>query len=238
MRTRAPDARSEKTVDCMFGRGETAYRPASPDVRSPRLNPPIVEWVHEIERALGESPRQLRTLEQSKFSTPRPPWCVPSDSLLKVRTDRRRLLATGDIKLAAILRYDGVLEERSPVHATADVVYAADQDAALEPQQLAVVRDELLAVARGGTLDGDELIFRDFFGSTDQRGFGVRVPMSIAGEQPVALSSLIVYRHYLPGAVLTRRLLPIIVASEPPRIALPIPKSFWPNDMYDWWLAS
>lgn len=155
-----------------------------------------------------------------------------------MRQEKRRLLTTGDIKLAAVLRYEAALEQRNPIHGTADVLYASEAEASATPAQLAEIRDKLLALPALPDVEREEeQRFAEFLRVQNQRGFGVRCPLSVTGDLPTSVTTLIMYRHFLPGAVLTRRLIPLIVARDAPRVALPIPKSFWPDAMYHWWLA-
>ena len=204
--------------------------------------PPILEWTREIAETIGPAPRRSGGFYWSRFKTPRPPWCVANDPLLLVRKEKHRLLSTGLVTLAYIVRHDAVLDSRGPVHGAADVLYASGPQAVAPPEHLADVSQRLFELRDKADPDPAEQRFVAFLDGTNQRGFGVKTPESVheraePGAATTALSSLILYRHFLPGSVLTRKLIPLLVAPQAPRVALPVPKSYWPDAMYDWWLA-
>lgn len=199
--------------------------------------PPIVRWTRQIADSLGPAPRRPNWFYWSRFKIPRPPWCLVNDPLLLVQKEKRRLLTTGHVTLATVLRHDSILEVRGPIHGAADVLYPVAPTDDVDPAELAEVAERLTDLRHQRELDASEAQFAQFLAATNQRGFGVRSPIASDDGLETAVSSLIVYRHFLPGAVLTRRMIPLIIAPQHPRVALPIPKSYWPDDMYDWWLA-
>ena len=194
------------------------------------------EWVEEVGGHLGPPPRRLgTTVAKTAFSTPKPAWCVAPDPMRIFFKEKSRLLKTGEVTLGIIVQANAAAYSRGPYTHPADILFPADPRAEPTATELADVRDRLLS------LDPDRVPedLRPFASAlTDERAraFGAAVPERLTAGTPLALTSTLLYRAMLPGGTLSRTLVPLLVAPQSPRVSLVVPKSYWPQGMYDWWL--
>ena len=190
----------------------------------------------EIRSGLGDPPRRMSTTAaKTSFTTPKPAWCVPPDPMRLFFKEKNRLLKTGQVTVAIVLQANAAAFNRGPYTHPADLLYPADASSLPDISDMADVRDRLLDLRYNATT-GELRGFADALRQETTRAFGVSVPGSIAGRNNYALTSTLVYRGALPGGTLSRTLVPLLVAPQSPRVALIVPKSYWPGDMFEWWL--
>ena len=196
----------------------------------------FAEWVEDVRGAIGPAPRKVRrTVTRTAFATPKPAWCVAPDPMRMFFKEKSRLLRTGEVTTGIILQANAAAYNRGPYTHPADILYPADISVPPQATELADVRDRLLAL-RQGPVDDDVRPFMAALKSETSRAFGAVVPQVLCGPDDFALSTTLLYRGMLPGGTLARTLVPLLVAPESPRVALVVPKAFWPQEMFDWWL--
>ena len=196
----------------------------------------FADWIREIRDALGPAPRKVSgaTLKTA-FATPKPAWCVPPDPMRLFFKEKGRLLVEGEVTTGIVVQANAAAFSRGPYTHPADILYRADASATTDATSLADVRDRLVEL-RADELTRELRSFADALRKESSRAFGASVPAVLSGGEEMALTSTLIYRGMLPGGTLSRTLLPLLVAPTSPRVALVVPKSYWPSDMFEWWL--
>ena len=196
----------------------------------------FADWISEIRHALGPAPRKVSTTDlKTSFATPKPAWCVPPDPMRMFFKEKSRLVATGEVTAGIVLQANAAVFSRGPYTHPADILYETEPSGVTDVTELADVRDRL-ADLREADVGRDLQSFADALRKETSRAFGAAVPSRLEGRTPHSLTSTLIYRSMLPGGMLSRTLLPLLVAPQSPRVALVVPKSYWPGDMYEWWL--
>ena len=149
--------------------------------------------------------------------------------------EKARLVKTGEVTAGIVVQANAAAFSRGPYTHPADILYPADASAGFDVTDLADVRDRLVDL-RADETAGAARSFADALRKETSRAFGAPVPGVLDGRRPHALTSTLVYRGMLPGGTLSRTLLPLVVAPESPRVALVVPKAYWPEDMFEWWV--
>lgn len=167
--------------------------------------------------------------------TGRPDWCGKADGLGVFFKTRNDLLKHGQVVWGHIVQANMVLFKRGIFDAPAAIVFPAVSNALVDPEELADVASRLFDLRDTGPLDGQLATVAEHLADEFDRAFGMPVPDSLSPEFKSMLSSSVIARHHLPRRRLCCSLLPIIVSPGNPKIVMPLPSRYWPEDLVDWW---
>lgn len=191
---------------------------------------PEIDLQREIEGILKVEPAYI--------SLKYPPW-IKQDPLNKVLEDYVTLLRTGRVVWGRLVQGNMALYEPGDTSSPAEVVY--DPAGMLTQEELYPVGERLYALKEQHlTMDPSDpklKPLRDIgqrLAAETVRGFGERVPWQIYPGQ-LQLSTIFMYRPHLPGAIVNKMLLPIIVSNKCPGSTWVLPGRLWPQGMVDWW---
>ena len=209
-------------------------RPARPDepIDPARLRQMRDGWIDTIRRKVRQPPRRLGMGQFfGPWATPYPPWLKKSDPLSLFYEERRRLLRTGVVVWGALVQANQLMFEKGVYDCPGEVAYCPDPLDPIDPAWLIEAAHDLFALKDRRDLDGELQPIADHLADETTRSFGRLVPRSYIGEHPLSISSMLLFRRHLPGRKLSGSLLPLLVAAEPPRVAMIVPPRFWPLDM-------
>jgi hypothetical protein len=129
---------------------------------------------------------------------------------------------------------------RPGIHdAPGEVIHSADSSQDIDPAELWMIARRLYALKGTVPSEADLIPFADRL--TGERGgvLGMALPSSLSPTFPSALSSVVLHRKHLPSGILrARSVLPLLVSTREPTIAMVLPFKYWPAELVHWWYSN
>lgn len=216
--------RAEATFDLDFA----PLRPPPPR-RAPAF-PDASQWLAECRSRLGEAPRRLDRRTLARLRVRPPEWMDTNhDRLAAVFRDQEALLQRGRVVWGYVVQANTLLFEPGPGDCPAALVYGADPSFAARLGDLAAAAGRLFAtkdapIDRLSQSVADEL----------DRLLRYRLPEWLLTDEAY-FAAVMVFRAHLPGRVLQRRFLPVLVAPELTPVAMVLPAQFWSDGLLAAW---
>ena len=200
---------------------------------------PRSEWLRACRDTIGETPRSFGLWDRLTYlRVPAPSW-AGGDPLRLYFRGRPRLLREGFVTWGHFVQANYLLFEPGSMHAPAEVVYGIDPTRDPDPAILETVAGRLFNLKGTAPSDPEEAAVGRHLAAEITRAFGMPVPRSFRVPQPLALSTVFVYRPHLPEPrFLCQRILPLLVSPTDPRIIMPVPFRYWPDPLLSWWRES
>ena len=184
----------------------------------------------------GSPGRSFSLWEQLTYlRTGRPAWCDGSDGLGIFFKKRNDLLKHGQVVWGHIVQANQVLFKRGLLDSAANIVFPSDPNAVVDLAELERVADRLFDLQGTDPFDPESAALAENLSDEFDRAFGLPVPDSLSPEFAAQMSSSVIARRHLPRRRLCCGLLPIIVNQRKPKIIMPLPSRYWPEDLVDWW---
>jgi hypothetical protein len=193
----------------------------------------------------GEAPRRFdRATEQRLLVNP--PWFTKlrfGDSLARLVQNGtlRALFRQGDIVWGHVIQANTELYEPPPSEESytfdrpGELVFSPRVDSAETPLHLGEVARHLAGLRDASDLDAELQPWSDYLFAETERVVGRRVPSRFAAQNACFVSTTLFRRSHLPGGLLEKPLLPIVVARRQPYFAMTLPREFWPPALLEWW---
>jgi hypothetical protein len=209
---------------------------------------PLPHWQQRLidcRAAFGKAPRNFDAASE-RFLLVNPPWVTKlrfGDALAQLVQNKtlRKLFRTGDVVWGHIIQANVELFAPAPSVASytydrpGEIVFSPEPDVVVTPQQLEHVASELAGLKYAEDLDPELQSWADYLNAETTRVVGKQVPDRFSPSTSCFASTTLFRRSHLPEGVLCQPLLPIIVASRQPYFAMPLPQTFWPTSLLDWW---
>ena len=197
---------------------------------------PRTDWLNGVRDALGEPPRSFGLWDRLRYLRVKAPSWAGGDALRLYFNGRPRLLRDGHVTWGHFVQANYLLFQPGPMSAPADMVFGLDPARDPDPRALEAVAGRLFELKGGRAADPEAAAIGRHLAAETTRAFGMSVPRSFRPPQPLALSTVFVYRPHLPEPrFLHQRLLPILVSPTDPRIIMPVPARYWPDPLLAWW---
>lgn len=166
-----------------------------------------------------------------------PSWCSDTDDLTIFFRHKDRLLENGEVVWGHIVQANSLLFSPGKDNCPGEMVYVPNPKAVVDPQELATVASRLFDLK--GTEPGDPGLASIANYITDERirVYGLRVPSAVSPRLTCAVSTVFFARHHLPQRQLCSPLMPIIISVEKPRVVMPLPARYWPEELVQWWCS-
>jgi len=165
----------------------------------------------------------------------RPAWCDRSDGFGVFFNEKHYLLSHGDVVWGHVVQANDVLFRWGLVDSAAAFVYAADPHEVVDPDALADAAERLFALRETTPSDPELAPIAEFLADEWARPFGVAVPRSVCPQLGAQISASLVIRRHLPRRRLCGLLLPILLSPREPKVILPLPSRWWPEELVAWW---
>ena len=221
----------------LLGR-KRAQRPIPPDTRPAYTGPPIApdDAIAQTRLHLGP-PRDGRV--PRVFARGWPTWMERSDPLKHVDRAQRGLLDHGHVVWAWIVQANRLLMEPGRTDSPAAVVYSDDPYFDALPIELSDVAETLFDLKGRGGVDKDLQWFAYMLADEVIREPKVQVPLRLTAGRRVYFTSIVVMRAHLPGGILARPLVPLLVRPDRTPWGMILPSNFWaPALVRDWTSAT
>jgi hypothetical protein len=187
---------------------------------------------------VGPGGRRFTVHDMAKYlHVMKPGWCEDSDPLSELFRGYRRLLASGAVTWGCMVQANERLFKDGPLDHPAELVYAADLGSQARFPELALASSRIFDL-KGESVDDPELqAVGDHLANEMTRTFGQPVPEKLSPGLRCETTTVYVVRRHLPRRWLCGPLMPIVVAPEPPRLAMVLPAHYWPPELARWWAA-
>lgn len=187
----------------------------------------------------GVPPRKFSVFARWGYlRIPYPEWVVDNedDPILMLWGGMKRLRREGIITWGHVVQANELLFEKGLEDHPGELVYSIKGDSHGDPDELARVAGELFEL-KGSMPDSPELApIAAYLTDELTRAFGIDIPSVVSPNLQCQVSSAMFVRKHLPGGVLNKSLMPILVLPDDPQIAMPLPSRYWPEDFVEWWL--
>jgi hypothetical protein len=162
-------------------------------------------------------------------------WLHPDDKLVFLFRNLHTLFAEGVVVWGHILRANDRLFEEGNENLPAEVIYSLANPLHVDPQRLRDVADVLVTQSQTKPTDPQLAPFVDHLADNVIRVFGLPVPSTVSPQLECRLSTIYVVRKFLPNRRISSGLLPIVVNSHKPHVAIPLPARYWPPYLIETW---
>ncbi len=167
-----------------------------------------------------------------------PPW-IAKDPLKKLFDNVENLLQHGRIVWATLIQANRVLFELDPktglTGAAAELLYDPTGNTSVE--DMLPVSKSILQLHSENVSDPDLNYIKDHLNAEVTRLFGHSVPASLSSKG-LKMSSTWIERSYFPHGVIVLPYFPVLISDDFPGLVLPVPSSFWHQDLKDQWLET
>ncbi len=195
--------------------------------------------LQECIQRFGTPPRRLRLRDRWRYlQVPRPRWLLadPQEPLHRLLKYQWRLYREGEIVWGCIIQANAQLFFPGEHNCPGELLYSLENARDVEPHQLVEVAYRLQSL-KGTKPDNPALAeIAHYLTAELIRVFGLPVPEFLSPGLRCKLSTTLFVRKHLPGGMLARNILPVLVMPRQPHVALPLPERFWPQELIAWWL--
>ena len=203
------------------------------------------QWLIECRSNFGVAPRNFDT-HVERMLLVNPPWITKlrfGDALAKLvqNTTLRRLFRTGRIVWGHVIQANDELFTPAPsmdsytYDRAGEIVFSLEDRVIVTPGHLEHVASELSGLKDVDDLDGELQSWADYLNAETTRVAGWQVPTRLSPCTLCFVSTTLFRRSHLPDGILCQPLLPIVVVTEQPHFAMPLPQLYWPESLLEWW---
>ncbi len=202
-------------------------------------------WLLECQVKFGRHPRKFdaSTLQMLLVN---PPWLTKlrfGDALAKLVQNNtlRRLFKTGMVVWGHVIQANEELYSPAPssdgytYDRAGEVVFQVHGDSLQTPLELQRVAIALASLKYADALGSELQCWADYLTAETVRVVGWQVPVRLTAPTTCFVSTTLFRRRHLPKGVLQQSLIPLVVATEQPYFAMPLPKDYWPQELLEWW---
>ncbi|MER7659998.1 hypothetical protein [Streptomyces sp. NPDC096193] len=191
------------------------------------------ETLHACRTNLGPAPRTFDFGDKRRYlRIPLPSWIAAAEPLREILWQQNTLLREGRLVWASLVRADERLFLPGDQDHVSTVIYSPDAAAFDEhPDRLRAMAHALYAVRSDGHEEPDEGAFAARPAGETRYPPRMRVPKSLAGDDEVYRTHIIVCRRHLPDHVLRTALFPLLIHPDlTPRVMM-LPSRYWPPEL-------
>lgn len=197
------------------------------------------EILFDCQANFGDAPRSFSLWDRLTYlRMPRPLWlrANPTDDLRLLFKHLPKLLTSGVVIWGHIIQANRLLFSHGTADCPGEFVYCLD-----DPRTVDVV-DLVNAAMQIGSLKGtrprDPKLrpIAEHLTNEYTRVFGLPVPSSFCPYGRYQISTTQFFRKHLPRRKICKPLLPLIVSRRKPRVVLPLPERYWPEEFVEWWV--
>lgn len=202
-------------------------------------------WLQECQVKFGQRPRKFEasTLQMLLVN---PPWLTKlrfGDALAKLVQNNtlRRLFKAGVVVWGHVIQANEELFAPAPscegyvYDRAGEVVFQVQGGSLQTPLELQRVARTLASLKYSDAIGSELQCWADYLTAETVRVVGWQVPIGISARTTCFVSTTLFRRSYLPTGVLQQSLIPLVVATEQPYYAMPLPKDYWPEELLEWW---
>ena len=191
----------------------------------------------------GAAPRTISLWDRLGYwRIVRPEWLYhhPNDGMETFFLNLKELRRNGRVVWGRFIQANSLLFAPGVDDCPAEVVYSLDESNSILVEELDRIAGSLYALKHTQPDDPELAPIADYLTKEVVRVYGMPVPKSISPRHACRISTVYVVRKQLPSPrrKLSQLLIPIIVAPNPPHVALPLPSRYWPEALIDWWNRS
>lgn len=202
-------------------------------------------WLSEARQNFGATPRDLgREIEQHLLVNP--PWITKlyiTDPLARLvqNSTLRNVFRNGQIVWGHVIQANSELYSPPPsvdsytYDRPGEVVFANDNEGKVDPTILKLIAHRLASLAETNGLDAELRSWAKYLKSETTRVVGKPVPKQLSPTISCFGSTTLFRRGHLPGGVLHRPMVPLVIAPQSPFFAMTLPYHFWPKSFLAWW---
>ncbi|WP_131736004.1 hypothetical protein [Actinomadura roseirufa] len=195
------------------------------------------EILEECRARFGPAPRSFGRWDHWRHLRLAPPLWLQlnrEDLLWDVLGGHRDALTRGQVVWGHVVRANTPLFEAGRGDSPASVVYSFAPVFDDEPDELALVAQRLFRLSGSPQEDPELRKLATSIADEKARELRVPVPPSLAGSEPVFLTTVLVSRRHLPSGYLSASQFPL-VAHPDVKGAMILPSRFWPESLIrDW----
>lgn len=179
--------------------------------------------------------RQSRMTERSlgPVEAERPSWMPPTDGLMEVVRQQRRLLAEGRIVWGALVQANNQLFAPGDLDLPAMLVYSLDPYFDARPAELRSIGSKVFALKGTEPADPELNSLARLITEEVDRSMGLRLP-PVFSPQELRSAVFVVFRQHIPNGVLSCGLFPILTHTATDAVLI-LPFEFWPAELTILW---
>lgn len=183
---------------------------------------------------LGEAPRHFkRNANKVEF----PEWLnhYPEDELNTFFKKHDEILENGAVVWGYLVQANLEMFESGESDLPGDMVFSFESYEIMSPEYLSEVAGRVSSL-KG--IDPDDRLLQpiaEHLTDEYQRAYGFKIPMALSNSGQCYLSTVNFSRNHLPGGKITCSLIPLVISTSRPYVAVPLPSKYWPKDFVQWW---
>jgi hypothetical protein len=192
--------------------------------------------LEECRRRIDPAPRRLPILSRLTYlRIKRPKWVKHGDKIKRLFDVMPELLQKGEVVWGCILQANPSLYDKGKNGAPGRILYCPDPVKVVDPTELDKIAHELLSLmyTAPGRADMQEVVAN--LENEHSTPYGVRVPRMDGLRHSLLISTIFFTRKHLPQQQLRKGYLPILIFSDKPKYAMPLPEKYWPNELKEQW---
>ena len=159
----------------------------------------------------------------------------PQDKLTTLFDHLPQVFTEGTVVWGHIIQANVLMFKPGADNCPGELVYSLDRKRQVQPQYLQELAANLFRLKRTSPDDAELAPIADYLTDEYIRVFGLKVPRSVSPSVPCRISTTFFVRKHLPQKRLCKSLLPIVVLTEKPHVAMPLPECYWPKKLLEWW---
>ncbi len=202
------------------------------------------QWLADCRSSFGNPPR-IFDRDTERFLLVDPPWITKlrfGDPLAKLVQNntlrnlfRKGVVVWGHIIQANIELFDPAPSRDSYTYDRPGELVFFRHSAKSVPRDLERIASRLAALKTAENLSTELQQWADYLNAETTRVVGRCVPQHLSASTECFVSTTLFRRSHLPDGVLCQPILPIVIASGAPFFVMPLPHTFWPRSLLNWW---
>ena len=196
-------------------------------------------WKDALDKCVanfGAAPRKFGIWENMSYmNIPRPSWLDAGDQLKTIYDNVKALYRDGRVVWGHVIQANGMLFRDGEHDCPGELVYSLTEGPQPNPQYLKDLAHQLFKLKGTKPTDPDLAPIADYLTDEMIRVFGLPVPTSLSPSLSCHISTTMFVRKHLPMKKLVTTLLPIVVSTNQPHVAMPLPEKYWADELLSWW---
>lgn len=195
------------------------------------------DLLQECSRNFGNAPRQLSLWDRLIYlRIPKPAWLKNrTDDLTTIFQHLDATFSNGVVVWGHIVQANRLMFEAGKDDCPGEVVYSIEDRARIEATELQEIAHALFTLKGTSPSNTDLIPIADYLTDEMIRVFGLEVPRSVSPVFRCKISTTFFARKHLPGRRLCTPFLPLVVNTQVPHVAMPLPEKYWPKNLLNWW---
>jgi len=201
-----------------------------------------MDWarlLEECRKSFGEPPRRFGLFGKPYLHIDSPQWMKKrvGDALHDLLEHQQQVFRNGSVVWGQMVQANELLFRPGPHDHPGELCFAADPRSEVDPSFLASVGMATFRLKSESPSDPRLEGLATHLRNEKTRSLGTTLPSSFTGGPECVLVTTLFSRKHLPGGVLLKRSLPVVVLRSQTTEALILPEKYWPAALRQWFVT-